>query len=188
MTLAAVIGWLISWATEADIWPIVATRFACARSICNSRYRASLSRIASSAFLRSVKSTTKLTPSFLPPLNDRAADQHRRPPSAFSEVLFLVRLSNAGRVELGLTLCVCFPPFGGRQLPPVQPTQIEVVAIISHEAKKGFVRISDATVRTPEKDPNDIGVDQPPYLGLVLEDRHGAESSPVRSLPPRRVV
>src|SRR5262249_47139777 len=48
---------------EVDRCPIVAMRFACANSICASRYRRSLSRTAASALFRSVKSITKATPS-----------------------------------------------------------------------------------------------------------------------------
>jgi hypothetical protein len=65
-------------------------------------------------------------------------------------------------------------PFGRCQLPPAQSTRGEIVAAVSHDAEKGFIGINDPTLKNPDEDANDVGVDQAPdprlpFLKIAIE-------------------
>jgi hypothetical protein len=63
-----------------------------------------------------------------PSLEARGTDQHRHAAATFVEVLFLIRLSGSGRLQLCLTSVVGIAPFGRRQFPPAQATRDEIQA------------------------------------------------------------
>jgi hypothetical protein len=56
----------------------------------------------------------------------------------------------------------------GRYLPPTHVTCHELLAAVSHQAEKGVVGLKNLTVAMPEADPDDVGVDQTPDLGLAF--------------------
>ena len=80
-----------SWAIEAVNCPMVATRFACANSICTSWYRRSFSWASASARLRSVRSSTKETPRFPSPFKACCANQHGQMGAVLADVFLLGR-------------------------------------------------------------------------------------------------
>src|SRR5438132_1615177 len=47
-------------------------------------------------------------------------------------------------------------------------TAAAIGAAVSHDLKKGFVRLNNAAFKIPDRDPDDIGIDQPPDLRLTL--------------------
>jgi hypothetical protein len=94
-----------------------------------------------------------------PSLEARGTDQDRHAAAVFPEILLLIRLGSSGRLQLSHAAVVCIAPFGRRQFPPTQSTRGEIVAIVSHDTKKGFVSLYNLTVKLPDEDPHDVGVD-----------------------------
>ena len=67
--------------------------------------------------------------------------------------------------------------FGGSQFRPVQALGDEIVAAVTSNVEKGFIRLNDPTVRTPDEDTDDVGIDQATYSRLPSlefdeDDRH----------------
>jgi len=56
--------------------------------------------------------------------------------------------------------------FGGSQFHPAQALGDEIVAAVSSNAEKGFIRVNEPTVRTPDEDTDDVGVDQATHSRL----------------------
>jgi hypothetical protein len=56
--------------------------------------------------------------------------------------------------------------FGGSQFRPVQALGDEIVAAVTSNVEKGFIRLNDPTVRTPDEDTDDVGIDQATYSRL----------------------
>jgi hypothetical protein len=82
------------------------------------------------------------------------------------EVLFLVWLRSPSRLKLCHSPIVAVAPFGGRQIPPAHSTGDEIVAAVSDDAEKSFVGIDDPTIKIPDEDADDVGINQPPYPRL----------------------
>jgi hypothetical protein len=57
-------------------------------------------------------------------------------------------------------------PFGRCQLSPVQTASNEIAAVIPYDAQIGFVGIDDSAVFSPGKDPDDVGINEPPDLAF----------------------
>src|SRR5262249_6267795 len=165
----AVIGCFTSWAIEAVSWPIVATRFAYARSICTSRYRRSLSRASASARLRSVKSSTKATPWF--PLFSKLATPINTGNTAaiFAEVLLLERLQAPSRLQLwDPSSYVEIEPFRRRQVRPAQATADEIFTIVAKHLKECIVGFRDLAFELPDEDADDVGIEQTSDLRVAF--------------------
>src|SRR6202162_1730414 len=52
-------------------------------------------------------------------------------------------------------------PFGRRQLRPTYATRNEILMVVADHAEKCVVGLDDPAVELPDKDANDVGVDQP---------------------------
>src|SRR6266851_3606999 len=150
-------GWFTSWAIEAVSSPSVVTRVTWASSAC-------ALRSVSSACLRSVRSSTKATPSSWRSPN--VVEQNRHAAAVFAKVLFLTRLDGSSRLQLCDGPVVGVAPFGRRQLRPSQPTRDEIFPGISDNIEKGFVGFDDPALRIPDQDPDDVRVDQAADPGL----------------------
>jgi hypothetical protein len=82
------------------------------------------------------------------------------------EVLLLIGLGGAGRLQLRYASVVGIAPFGRCQIRPPQSTRGEIVAVVPHDAKKRFVRLDNPAIEVPDEDPHEVGVDQPPQPGF----------------------
>ena len=91
----------------------------------------------------------------------------RRVPS-FLKKLLLVSFGGSGRLQL----CHCpfarVAPIGGRQRGPAYTTRNEIIAALPHHMEKGFVGLDNATFKVPNKNSNDVGIDQSPDLRLTF--------------------
>src|SRR5258708_11009399 len=101
-----------------------------------------------------------------PSFEDRLADQHRHAAAVFLQVLLLIGLRDSGRLQLRQAPLVGIAPLSGSQFPPTQATRDEIVAAVSHDPEKGFIRVNEPTVRTPDEDADGLGDDQPSYSRL----------------------
>ena len=98
----------------------------------------------------------------------RRADKNRHTRAVFAKVLLLVRFAASRHHELLPRTSDSVAPFAGRQGCPVHAIRNEIVAAVSHDLEKGFVRLNNAAFKIPDGDPDDIGIDQPPDLRLTL--------------------
>src|SRR5262249_28830001 len=101
-----------------------------------------------------------------PSLQQCDADQHRHATAVFADVLLLERCADSGGGNFYQRLFVDLAPFGRRQIGPAQATRDEIAAAVSHDVEKGLVGLDDPTVKISDYDPDDVGVDQAPDLGL----------------------
>ena len=86
-----------------------------------------------SARLRSVKSSTKATPSLPPSLQGRRADEDRHAAAVFPEILLLDRLGPSRSSSARATGCsLTVAPFGGRHVRPAHATRGKIFAVVSH--------------------------------------------------------
>ena len=104
-------------------------------------------------------------------LNARYADQHRHAAPVFPEVFFLERLGGAGQRKLGESLFGAIDPFRRRHGHPADTAGKEIVPIIPYDAKIGIIGFDQSTVALPDADPDDVGVEQPPDLGVAFTER-----------------
>ena len=56
--------------------------------------------------------------------------------------------------------------FRGSQFRPAEALRDEIVAAVSSNAEKGFIRVNEPTVRTPDENTDDVGVDQATHSRL----------------------
>ena len=106
-----------------------------------------------SASLRSVKSSTKATPSISAFVERRRADQHRHTAAVLAEVLLLKWFASPGHLYLFNGPRVAVAPFRRRQIRPAHATGDEILAIVSHHVEKRVVGLNDATFQCQMKIP-----------------------------------
>src|SRR5690349_24800265 len=94
------------------------------------------------------------------------ADQHWDAVPVLVEVLLLKGNRCPSLFQLGQAPGVGAVPFDRRQLHPAYSPSDEVSAVISYDAQKGLVGISDLAVLFPDENSDNIGVDETPYLSL----------------------
>ena len=128
----------------------------------------SSSRSASSARLRSVKSSTNATPSFPLSSKRRRADQHGNTAAVFPEVLLLERLRFPVIFSSAPHRSSRSRHSGG--VSSVQRTRPddEILAVVSHHAQKRVIGLNDPTFEIPDENPDDVGVDQAPDLRFAF--------------------
>src|SRR5262245_46867589 len=90
----------------------------------------------------------------------RHSDQYRHTATVPLDVFCLVGMDHSGRLQLGQASLVDNARFGGCQFRPTEALGDEIVAAVSSNLEKGFIRVNDPTVGTPDEDTDDIGVDQ----------------------------
>ena len=106
-----------------------------------------------------------LIPAFL---EGRYADQYGNTAAVFPEVLLLKRWKNPGHLVLLYQSRVAIAPLRRREVRPPYTACDEVLMIVPHDVEKGFIGLQNPAVEIPDKDADDVGLDQAadlPFLG-----------------------
>ncbi len=99
----------------------------------------------------------------------RHADQHGNTAAVFPKVLLLKRLQTPGHLQLGQPASyIGVTPFGRRQLRPTHATRDDILMVVADHAEKCVVGLDDPAVEIPDKDADDVGVDQAPNLPFAF--------------------
>ena len=139
---------------EAASCPIVARRFACASSTCNSR-SASAAPLALGQVEHEGDTLVRI---FFEGCN---TDQHGHAAAVLPEELLFERLQAAGHLQLRHQLLfVTGEPFRRRQIRPADGCRDEILAVVSHHTKKRVIGLENPTLEIPNEDPDDVGIHQ----------------------------
>ena len=168
MTVAA-IGWLTSWAIEADQLPHRGD----AIGVREFHLRLALATLAvrgawASARLRSVKSSTKATPSSCVPSKATAPISTGTRLPSFRKYSFSNGLARPDRLQVGQPLFGGGAPFGGCHVRPAHSTRDKILAAVSHHVEKGVVGVEEPPLEIEDDDADDVGVEQTPDLLIAL--------------------
>ena len=169
LVTSAAIGWFTSWAIEAVSCPIVATRLACASSVCTSRYRCSLSRASASARLRSVRSSTKATTLLrvlrqTPPRRPARARGCRPCGNTPSRTVGRSRSSRAPSRAASVRSRHSGGVSSVQRRRPATRSSRSYPTICRNASLASMI----AAFGSHDEDPDDVGVDQAPDLGFAL--------------------
>src|SRR5882672_205788 len=97
-----------------------------------------------------------------------AAYQNWDAAAVFAVILLLVRSAGSGPAQLGQRILVGGGPISGRQFRPTHPTGDNVIMAVAQHLEKGIIGFDDPPPRIPDKDADDVGVDQAPDSCLPL--------------------
>jgi len=110
---------------------------------------ASLPRNASSARLRSVRSSTKCDALVAFFAKRSQADQHGHAAPIFPKVLLLEWLDCPDHFQLCISPRVALAPFRRRQVRSVQAARDKILSIVSPHAEKRVICLKNANLRDP---------------------------------------
>src|SRR5262249_2358574 len=97
-------------------------------------------------------------------------DQHGHATAIFANVLLLERRDGPDQLHIRYVSLVDLVPFRGRKHPAVQTSRCEIRAVVSHDAQKGVIGLKNATLKLPDDDPYDIGVDKTSDLPVAFQE------------------
>ena len=98
----------------------------------------------------------------------RSADQHRNSAAVSSEVLLLPWLCGSGGHHFGYPPCGVVLPLLRCQVCPAHATRDEIFTIVLYQVEKRVIGLDDPTVDIPDKDADDVGLDQAPNLRFAF--------------------
>ena len=119
-----------------------------------------------------------LIPAFL---EGRHADQHGDTAAVFPKVLLLKRLKRPGHLVLLYQSRVAIAPLRRREVRPPYTACDKVLMIVPHDVEKGFIGLQNPAVEIPDKDADDVGVDQAPNLRFASRNACSARLRSVTS-------
>src|SRR4029077_2047332 len=99
------------------------------------------------------------------------ADQHGNTAAVFPKVLLLKRRQTPGYFQLRQPPSfIAVKPFRRRQLSPAQAACDHIFTILPYEAHKCVICLENLPLHIPDKNPDDIGIDQTPDLRFAFFD------------------
>src|SRR5262249_51105639 len=103
-------------------------------------------------------------------LESRRPEQHRDVAAVLADVLLLVRLHDAGHLQLIDRLGGAVAPVRRSETGPVHATADQILAVVADRSQKGVVGFANPAAELPDEDADDVGIDQTADPGLTLLD------------------